>query len=172
MKKILLFSIIMLPSVVMAQFWDGSYQGHPAVQPPQRQVYTQDAYGTYYPLDGYSAQGGTYYMGKTVYGNSIYTQSSAGYDPTNSPVYRKNPKKNVKYATIRAGVGGTFGWGKGAKDPVGAVLSAVFGKYLDNNWRIDAEIAYHTKGTLYSRRVGKQKLEIKYRQYDLGGSAY
>ena len=76
------------------------------------------------------------------------------------------------YATIRTGFGGTMGWGKGAKDPVGAIFNIAIGKYLSNNLRVDGEIGYHTKGKLYSRYVGERKLEIKYRQYDLGANAY
>ena len=81
------------------------------------------------------------------------------------------------YATLRAGMGGTYGWDENKKtgkveNPVGAILSLSLGAYLTPNVRIDGEFAYHTKDDLYSGKDTYIKGKGEYSQYDFGLNAY
>ena len=107
------------------------------------------------------------YSGYTGGQTSIYQ----GREEVLSPVFKRF------YATLRAGVGGTFGWDENEKtgkvsNPVGAILSISLGAYLKPNVRLDGEFAYHTKDDLYKGNDAYLEGKGKYSQYDFGVNLY
>ena len=91
-----------------------------------------------------------------------------------SPIYngRDSLRRNRFYLTVRGGYGPTLGWKKGADDPYGIIANGVIGIYLGNNFRLDAEAAYHTKDSLWRDKEGGAEAKVEYEQYDYGINAY
>ncbi len=143
-------------------------------QPVMPQQYTQTPrapqYGFYAQSSRFNGNqryitGGNPYVATSQ--TSAYSNQNSYY---NSPVFTEETRTRAKlyYLGVHGGIGGTFGWDHGEKNPIKPVLGLIAGTWATPNIRLDAEFDYHVKGN-----IGKGSQSTKtYKQYDLGANAY
>ncbi|MGN0919801.1 MAG: opacity family porin, partial [Alphaproteobacteria bacterium] len=170
----------------MKKFWIalvGSTLVTPVVE---AQYIREDSYQVYqepYVARSYGQPNWSYVRAPQNYQRPVYQNAPVAY-PYQRQAYQEEDISKIAspvykrfYATLRAGMGGTFGWDKNenagkVSNPTGAILSFSLGTYLKPNVRVDAEFAYHTKDTLYSGKDAYLEGKGRYSQYDFGLNAY